>query len=178
MNSQHPTHLSQAQSATMQSDDDDQAIQEAIAFSLQTEESNYQKTDELDPPVHTCQNRVNIDDRINDLTMQAAIELPVVHDPHGDTWIFIDASPKQPEQSDHDYARYIEHYQNPILMQRDTLTKYSPVLAKLFGSTEQYRILRRRKLVNKLPFNVKFVIDLTPPTEGEGTRLSRFQVNS
>ena len=177
MASQHPTYLSQAQSAAMQSDDDDQdqrAMQEAIAVSLQSGDSNHQNADELDPPVHTCQNRVNIDDRISDMTMQAAIELPVVRDPQGDTWIYIDAPQRQPEQDEHAYERYIKRYKDPILMQKDTLTKYSPVLAKLFGPTEQYRFLRRRKLVNKLPSNVKYVIDLTPPSEGEGTHLSLF----
>ena len=174
MDSQHPTYLSQAQIAAMQSNDDDQdqpAMQEAIAISLQ-------ETDELDLPVHTCQNRVNIDDRINDLTMQAAIEMPVVHDPRGDTWIYIDAPQRQPEQDEHGYERYIKRYKDPILMQKDTLTQYSPVLAKLFGPTEQFRFLRRRKLVNKLPSNIKYVIDLTPPSEGEGTHLSLFSHKS
>lgn len=181
MDSQHHAYLSQSQSFAMQPGDDDQdqpAMQEAIADSLRNGDSNYIKNDQLDPPVHTCQNRVNIDDRINDMTMQAAKELPIVHDPKGDTWIFIDPPQRQPEQTEDDYERYIKRFKVPILMQKDTLTKYShatkdsPGLAELFGSSQQYRILRRRKLVNKLPSNVKYVIDLTPPGEGEGTHLS------
>ncbi|OAA61398.1 hypothetical protein ISF_05477 [Cordyceps fumosorosea ARSEF 2679] len=31
----------------------------------------------------------------------------------------------------------------------------------------QFRVLRRRKLVNKLPEGVKYVLDLTPPSEGD-----------
>ena len=158
----------------MQPSDDDQdqpAMQEAIAVSLRDGDSNYIKTDELDPPVHTCQNRVNIDDRIKDMTMQAAIELPILHDAKGDTWIFIDAPQRQPEQEKHDYERYIKRYKDPILMQKDTLTRYSPGLAELFGPSQQFRFLRRRKLANKLPSNVKYVIDLTPASEGEGTYL-------
>ena len=126
--------------------------------------------EKIDPPVQTCQNRVSIEDRINDMTMQAAIELPIVHDSQGDTLIYIDPPQKQPEQDDYEYKRYIKRYENPIRMQKDTLTKYSPGLAKLFGPTQQYRVIRRRKLANKLPTHVKYVLDLTPPSEGEGTR--------
>ncbi|KAM0803099.1 hypothetical protein BDR22DRAFT_819307 [Usnea florida] len=126
----------------------------------------------IDPPVQTCQNRVSIEDRINDMTMQAAIELPIVYDSQGDTLIYIDPPQKQPEQDDYEYKRYIKRYENPIRMQKDTLTKYSPGLAKLFGPTQQYRVIRRRKLANKLPTHVKYVLDLTPPSEGdEGVRL-------
>ena len=129
-----------------------------------------QNIQEIDPPIQTCQNRVSIEDRINDMTMQAAIELPIVHDSQGDTLIYIDAPQKQPEQDEYEYKRYIKRYENPIRMQKDTLTKYSPGLTKLFGPTQQYRVIRRHKLANKLPNNVKYVLDLTPPSEGEGTR--------
>lgn len=154
-------------------DDDQPSMQEAIQESLRAWDSNqatqstYQNTEELDPPIQTCQNRVNIDDRIHDMTMQAAIELPIVHDPQGNTFIYIDAPQRQPEQDEYDYERYIKRYDAPILMYSDTLTRYSPVLARLFGPTLQYRFLRRRKLANRLPSHVKYVIDLTPPSEGE-----------
>lgn len=161
MASQHLPYLSQAQ-RSLHARDSNQATQYTD-----------QKHEELDPPVHTCHNRVNIDDRINDITMQAAIELPLVHDSQGDTLIYIDAPQKQPEQDEHDYERYIKRYEAPVRMQKDTLTKYSPGLAKLFGPTQQYRFLRRRKLVNKLPSHIKYVIDLTPPSEGEGTHTSQ-----
>lgn len=163
----------------MPSNDEDQpGMQEAIQESLRMRDSSQasqpsdQKTEGLDPPVHTCQNRVNIDDRINDMTMQSATELPIVRDLQGDTLIYIDAPQKQPEQDEHDYERYIKRYEAPIVMQKDTLTKYSPGLAKLFSPTMQYRFLRRRKLANKLPSNIKYVIDLTPPSEGEGMHAS------
>ena len=157
---------------------DQLSMQEAIEKSLRERDSDQvtqftdQKTEEFDLPVQTCQNRVSIDDRINDMTMQAAIELPVVHDSEGDTLVYIDAPQRQPEQDKLDYERYIKRYEAPMLMRKDTLTKYSPGLAKLFGPTQQYRFLRRRKLANKLPRNVKYVIDLTPPSEGEGTHIS------
>ena len=151
-------------------------MQQATPEPLHVQDSNQdtrftdQVSKELDPPVQTCQNRVSIEDRINDMTMQAAIELPIVHDSQGDTLIYIDAPQKQPEQDDYEYKRYVKRYEDPIRMQKDTLTRYSPGLAKLFGPTQQYRVMRRRKLANKLPNNVKYVLDLTPPSEGEGTR--------
>lgn len=156
-------------------DDEHLDMQLASLESIHVRDSNQgsRSTDqifkELDAPVQTCQNRVSIEDRINDMTMQNAIELPIVHDSQGDTLIYIDAPQKQPEQDDYEYKRYIKRYENPIRMQKDTLTRYSPGLANLFGPTQQYKVIRRRKLANKLPNNVKYVLDLTPPSEGEGT---------
>ena len=43
----------------------------------------------------------------------------------------------------------------------------SSKFAEFFAPTYQFRTMRRRKLVNKLPEGIKYVIDLTPPTEGE-----------
>ena len=174
MASRHPTYLSEAQSVAMQPDDDelDQTggLQEAIEQSLRPPtyvQPTSQKIKELDPPVHTCQNRVSIDDRINAMTKQVAVELPPVNDPMGDTLIYIDPPQRQPEQDEYDYEQYIKRYTLPMRMKKHTLTRYSPGLAKLFGPTQQYRFRRRRKLANELPANVKYVIDLTPPSEGE-----------
>ena len=160
-------------------DDDHNRLewQEVIARSLKARDSNgdtyFPDSESENPrPVHTCENRVSIDDRINDITTQAANPLPIVHDSQGDTFIYIDPPQRQPEQDEDDYECYIKRYQAPMLMQKDILTKYSCSLAKLFGPTQQYRFLRRRKLANKLPSHVKYVIDLTPPSEGEGTHTS------
>ncbi|KAF4807177.1 hypothetical protein CGCSCA5_v013663 [Colletotrichum siamense] len=43
----------------------------------------------------------------------------------------------------------------------------SSKFAEMLSPTHQYRIMRRRKLVNKLPDGIKFVLDLTPPSEGD-----------
>ncbi|KAM5373706.1 hypothetical protein ACJZ2D_006877 [Fusarium nematophilum] len=43
----------------------------------------------------------------------------------------------------------------------------SPKFAEMLGPTYQFRIQRRRKLVNKLPEGVKYVLDLTPASEGD-----------
>ena len=189
MASRHLTNLGEAQSSAVPPGDDtlDQAgMQIAIAESLRARDSNQvtqsmnQGSEENNLPVHTSENRVSIDDRINDMTTKAEIELPIVHDSQGDTLIYIDPPQIQPEQDEHEYERYTKRYETPMLMKKDTLTKYSPGLAKLFGPTQQYRFLRRRKLANKLPSNVKYVIDLTPPSEGEGRHLfsSKFPIAS
>jgi hypothetical protein len=156
-------------------DDDDKPLQDAIKASLQANSSNpplklekeiatgSEVVEQLPPQ------RINIDDRIKDMAVRAAIELPLVHELGGDTWVFIDPPPMQPEQDLLDYARYIKRYEHPMLMKKDTLTKSSPVFARLFEPTVQFRIKRRRNLVKALgmEFNVKYVIDLTPLSEGE-----------
>lgn len=43
----------------------------------------------------------------------------------------------------------------------------SSVFKDMLGPTRQFRTLRRRKLVNKLPEGIKYVLDLTPPQEGD-----------
>ena len=177
MASRNFSNLSEGQKAAMQPDDDDLdqngGLQEAIEQSLRARtndevvQTTASKSEELDRPVHTCQNRVSIEDRIKAMAKQAAVELPAVYDPKGDTLIYIDPPQRQPEQDEYDYEHYIKRYTAPMLMKKHTLIQYSPVLAKLFGPTQQYRFVRRRKLANKLPANVKYVIDLTPPSEGE-----------
>ena len=120
--------------------------------------------------------RINIDDRIKELTLQPAPELPLVNDPCGDTWVYIDPPPKQPEQDDWNYARYAKRYETPMQVKKEMLLRYqSPTdntsvnLGQLFGPSAQYRIARRRNLIATLRENprVKYVIDLTPPSEGE-----------
>lgn len=43
----------------------------------------------------------------------------------------------------------------------------SKIFAKLLSPTNQYRIVRRKKLVGNLPTGIKYVLDLTPPDEGD-----------
>ena len=155
--------------------DEDPAIQEAIEESLKTEKAalEAQFNDEAPSSVKEAdqppKQRVSIDDRIKDMALRAAIELPVVRDPRADTWVFIDPPQKQPEQDQHDYEHYIKRYEAPIALRKDTLVKYSPVLERMFLPTAQHRITRRRNVVKQLRNfpNIKYVIDLTPPTEGE-----------
>lgn len=185
MASRRLTYLGEAQSSGVPPGDEDvdqAGIQEAIEESLRARDSNRptqstdQGSEQMHLPVQTVDKRVSIDDMIRDMTMkattEASIEASIIRDPQGDTLIYIDAPQRQPGQDEVEYERCIKRYQAPMLMKKDTLTKYSPGLAMLFGPTQQYRFLRRRKLANKLPVNVKYVIDLTPPSEGEGRRSS------
>lgn len=43
----------------------------------------------------------------------------------------------------------------------------SSKLADMLKPTYQFRIQRRRKMVNKLPEGIKYLLDLTPPSEGD-----------
>jgi hypothetical protein len=109
-----------------------------------------------------------IDSRIRDLCLQVASELPPPYDPLGDTFVFIDPPPQQPEQDDESYKSYIARHQVPMLLRKEVFTKLgSSYFENAFGPTNQHRVVRRRGLVGKLPDNVKYVIDLTPPTEGD-----------
>ncbi len=47
------------------------------------------------------------------------------------------------------------------------LATESKVFAKLLGEWEQHKARRRRKYLHHLPAGVKFILDLTPPEEGE-----------
>lgn len=43
----------------------------------------------------------------------------------------------------------------------------STVFARLLSPTSQYRTIRRKKLVGRLPTGIHYVLDLTPPDEGD-----------
>ena len=112
--------------------------------------------------------RYNIDDCIRDFSTRQAVGLPRIHDVDGDTYIFIDPPSKQPEQSDQSYEEYRLRYSKPFLMKREKLSNASGVFKERLGSPDYcFHTLRRRRLKGKLPENVKYVLDLTPPTEGE-----------
>ena len=110
--------------------------------------------------------RVTIDDMINRYTKPSGFV--IINDPQGDTWIFIDPPPRQPEQDRLDFDTFTTRCSRPHVMKRSNLLKlHSPSIASAFSATSQFRVLRRRKLVGKLPESIKYVIDLTPPTEGD-----------
>ena len=162
--------------------DDSRELQKAIRESMQDRNSTTATqfgaltSGESAAAAQTPSRRANIEDRIKEISLRPASELPLVNDSSGDTWIFIDPSPKQPEQDDVEYSRYLEHYETPMQVKKQSLLRYSASnpadgfnLEKLFGPSEQFRTIRRRKLTMKLREHpkVKYVIDLTPPVEGE-----------
>lgn len=109
-----------------------------------------------------------LESRIRDLHQMVSFELPLLYDPLGDTSVFIDPPDQQPEQDDESYERCTVHYKKPMRMKKDVLMKFgSSYFDKIFGATNQHRMLRRRGLFGKLPDHVKYVVDLTPPTEGD-----------
>ena len=116
-----------------------------------------------DPPP-----RYTIDDCIRDFSTRQALEMPRVHDIDGDTYVFIDPPSKQPEQSAQSYEQYKHRYSKPFLMKREKLCRASGVFKEKLASPDyHFRTLRRHGLVGKLPEHVKYVLDLTPPTEDE-----------
>ncbi|KAL8654555.1 MAG: hypothetical protein Q9210_001427 [Variospora velana] len=112
--------------------------------------------------------RQTIDDRIKVMAMGNPVDLPWVNDDDGDTWVFIDPSAQQPEQSDLMYHAYVQRYEKPLTIRSATFRKLqSSFFNERLGSTFQYRTIRRRGLKNRLPPQIKYVLDLTPPTEGD-----------
>lgn len=109
-----------------------------------------------------------LNSRIQEMHEMRSLELPLLYDSVGDTLVFIDPPSQQPEQDEESYERCAGRYQLPMRMKKEIFIKYgASYFEKLFDATNQYRILRRRGLVGKLPHNVKYVVDLTPPTEGD-----------
>ncbi|KAL9013960.1 MAG: hypothetical protein Q9173_001374 [Seirophora scorigena] len=109
-----------------------------------------------------------IDDRIKEMVMGNPVDLPWVDDSAGDTWVFIDPSAQQPEQTDQMYQAYVQRYEKPLTIRSTTLRQLrSSFFNERLGSSFQYRTIRRRGLMNRLPSQIKYVLDLTPPTEGD-----------
>ena len=78
------------------------------------------------------------------------------------------APPLQPEQDDVSYKHYCQRLQIPMVMKSSALFElHSAYFNKALGPTAQFRVLRRRGLVGKLPSKIKYVLDMTPVTEGD-----------
>lgn len=108
-----------------------------------------------------------IEERISNMVTRLENDLPLICDPSGDTWVFVDP-PAQPGQGDENYASYISRYESPFLLQaRFLLELGSAFFERALSPTSQYRVLRRRGLAGKLPPSIKYVLDLTPPIEGD-----------
>ena len=107
-------------------------------------------------------------ERIENLAFYLAMEIHMLNDPNGDTYVFIDPPAQQPEQDYYSYQRYCERYALPLCMQKKKfMTLDSFFFDDAFGPTAQYRVTHRRRLVGRLPDRIKYVLDLTPPTEGD-----------
>ncbi|KAF9767541.1 hypothetical protein IL306_015292 [Fusarium sp. DS 682] len=86
----------------------------------------------------------------------------------GDTLVFIDYPVHHKGVLDHTDCNGIVYKSQKFCVHSNKLLKTgSPKFAELLGPTYQFKIQRRRKMVNKLPEGIKYLLDLTPPTEGD-----------
>ncbi|SLM40267.1 hypothetical protein LPUS_11014 [Lasallia pustulata] len=106
-------------------------------------------------------------ERIENMAFYLAMEIHMLNDPNGDTYVFIDPPAQQPEQDYYSYQRYCERYALPLCMQKKKFMTLDSFFDDAFGPTAQYRVTHRRRLVGRLPDSIKYVLDLTPPTEGD-----------
>ena len=126
-----------------------------------------------DLPLHKRVKSSSSPKQVNWITMmenverRIARELPTLQVPDGDTYIYIDPPPQEPEQDLSTYQWIRDRYRRPLCMKKNTLLALnSPFFNKALGPSEQYRLIRRRGLVNRLPPQIKYVLNLTPPNEG------------
>ena len=126
-------------------------------------------TTEMSPNSPTTPHKRNITDCIEELEdRRRFVELPRVGYLYGDTLVYIDAPAGFSDPSNPKANVIKERYSKPFRVRSANLKIVnSPVLNKMFTPDYQYRILRRRNLVNKLPVGVKYVLDLTPSIEGD-----------
>ncbi|KAL8946455.1 MAG: hypothetical protein Q9222_007154, partial [Ikaeria aurantiellina] len=119
-------------------------------------------------PDDTSCRRQTIEDRIREMQLGVTSELPRTDDIDGDTYAFIDPPAQQPEQTNLMYEAYKKRYSKPLVIRSSALKNlHSSFIDKLLGPTAQHRSIRRRGLKGHLPDWIKYVIDLTPPVEGD-----------
>lgn len=85
----------------------------------------------------------------------------------GDTLVYIDFPAGRLAHPPVDCDGLPFRSQKVRVQSKKLLATGSARFAEMLQPTYQFRIMRRRKLVNKLPDGVKYVLDLTPPTEGD-----------
>ncbi|EFY98989.2 hypothetical protein X797_002697 [Metarhizium robertsii] len=103
--------------------------------------------------------------RNTDLYMLHAVEFELCQ---GDTLIFVDL-PNIPKDTRKlaDCDNIVFKSQKFLVHSKKLLATGSTKFAAMLGPSYQFRVQRRRKLVNKLPDGVKYLLDLTPPSEGD-----------
>ena len=106
--------------------------------------------------------------RIDAMAARLQYELALIHEPNGDTLVYIDPPTQSINLGDEAYESYVERYSQPFHVKSSSLLSLkSSFFARQFSPTNQYRVLRRRGLASNLPAGIKFVVDLTPPSEGD-----------
>ncbi|GKU16706.1 unnamed protein product [Fusarium langsethiae] len=87
---------------------------------------------------------------------------------HGDVLVFIDYPDYHKEAIAHtDCNGLIYKSQQFRVHSKKLLETKSSAFEEMLNPTYQFRIQRRRKMVNKMPEGIKYLLDLTPPSEGD-----------
>ncbi|KAL8873990.1 MAG: hypothetical protein Q9174_000615 [Haloplaca sp. 1 TL-2023] len=141
----------------------------ALADDSESEDSNVDHQPEQGQATETQgPYRSTLDDRIEEMQSTATPKLFLAGERGGDTWVFLDPPARQPEQTEYTYQLFRDRCQKPVTMRSATLRAVcSPFFDNLLGPSSQRRTIRRRKLYGLLPGHIKYVIDLTPPGEGD-----------
>lgn len=71
-----------------------------------------------------------IQDMIRDMDLEVALRLPAIDDPDGDTYVYIDPPPKQPEQDYDSYNVYRSRFDFPMIMKSSTLYSLNSAFLK------------------------------------------------
>ena len=172
---------------------EDVSLQQAISDSIQDKQTPFNignsirqtetpKRKDRDPPSSTMSDsetpqkrsrpwskpKPNLDTMIENIEGLYRFSLPLLRDPAADTYVFISTPPRQPEHDERTYESICERYSKPFCVRKDIMDSLnSPRINELLGPTAQFRVIRRLGLVNRLPSHIKYVIDLSPPTEGD-----------
>lgn len=86
----------------------------------------------------------------------------------GDTLVFIDfPEPKDKSKLERDCYLYPFPSQQFRISSASLLATESSKFAEMLNPTYQFRVRRRRGVAKSLPLDVKYVLDLTPPSEGD-----------
>ena len=114
--------------------------------------------------------RRNIDDCIADFNNKKFNELPRFSESSADCLVFIDPPPKAELERDERRDKAVDdHYGQPFLISSKKIRALnSPYLSKRLNPSQQQAILKKRGLrIDQFPRGIKYVLDLTPKTEGE-----------
>ncbi|KAJ3475687.1 hypothetical protein NLG97_g9372 [Lecanicillium saksenae] len=95
------------------------------------------------------------------------IQFPHVDLDQGDTLVFIDYPEPTKGKPPADCDGVPFRSQHVRMHSERLLSTGSSKFSDMLNPTYQFRIQRRLKMVNKLPEGVKYVLDLTPPAEGD-----------
>lgn len=86
----------------------------------------------------------------------------------GDTLVFIDMANNIRATGKKTDCNGIAYHPVQLRVHADRLLATgSSKFAEMLAPTYQFRVMRRRKLTNNLPEGVKYVLDLSPPSEGD-----------